>query len=140
MIRNSLLGGVFFLVIHLYHGRVRNKMLHLDRTMNLTICKIIWLCWLLADMSVYAKDFSPNNKSIIRIVCNSVFMSKPTILKQIVILVVIIFNLALYLYHLFLRLYRLQINLSCHTPFYAFVFYLKTFNAFSCNIVSLRRM
>jgi len=30
MIENPLLDGVFFLVIHLYHGRVKNKMLHLD--------------------------------------------------------------------------------------------------------------
>jgi len=53
--RNPLLGDVFFLVIHLYHGIVRNKILHLDHRedeyhiMALNICEIIWLCWLLTD-------------------------------------------------------------------------------------------
>jgi len=37
MVENPLIGGVFFLVIHLYHGRVRNKMLHLDRPQKLSI-------------------------------------------------------------------------------------------------------
>jgi len=34
--RNPLLDGVFFLVIHLYHRKVRNKMLHLDRPQKLS--------------------------------------------------------------------------------------------------------
>jgi len=37
MIENPLLGGVFFLVIHLYHGRVRNKIVHLERPQKLSI-------------------------------------------------------------------------------------------------------
>ena len=38
IIGNPLLGGVFFLVIHLYHRRVRNKVLHLDRPQKLVLC------------------------------------------------------------------------------------------------------
>jgi len=34
---------VFFLVIHLYHEKVRNDMLHLDRPQKLSIAPWLWL-------------------------------------------------------------------------------------------------
>jgi len=89
-----------------------------DRAMTSTTCQIIWLRWLLADMSVYLKDFVPlhfDNKSVIHITCNSVFHERTSILKQIVLLLVIIFNLTIYLYHLFIKSYFI---LRFHFLFY----------------------
>ena len=82
MIGNRLLGGVFFLMIHLYHGRVRNKMLHLDYPQKLSIAPWLWLpvrlfsCIGYLQMWVYLKDPTPlhcDNKSVIHIVRNSIF-------------------------------------------------------------------
>jgi len=63
----------------------------------------------------------------------------PTILKQIAILLIIIFNLSLYIYDLFLRLYRLQVYLSNCTPFYAFLFIYKFLMHFVVTLWVWRR-
>jgi len=45
--------------------------------MTLTICKFIWLRWLLAYMSIYLKDPTTlhcDNKSAIHIAHNSIFL------------------------------------------------------------------
>jgi len=96
--------------------------------MALTTYEIIWLRWLLANMGVYLKDPTPlhcDNKSVIHIAHNSIFRERTKHIEtDCHFLLIIIFKLALYLYHLFLWLYRMQIYLLSHTLFYAFVFYL----------------
>jgi len=85
MIGNPLLGGVFFLTIRLYRGRVRNKMLHLDRPQKLSIAPWLRLCWLLANMRVYLKypmSLWCANKSVIYSYCsNSVFHERTKHIK-----------------------------------------------------------
>jgi len=113
MIKNPLLGGVFFLVIHLYHGRVRNNMLHLDRPQKLSIMPWLWLHVRLFGCIGYLQIwvsiwkilhlYIVTIKVLFILLATMFFMSKPSILKQISILLIIIFNLAVYLYHLFLR-------------------------------------
>ena len=137
MIENPLLGGVLFLVIYLYHGRVRNKMLHLDRPKKLSIMPWLWLpirlFGYIGYLQIWVSIWKILHLYIVTIevlfilLATLFFMSEPNILKQIIILLVIIFNLTLYLYHLVLRLYKLQIYLPCRTSYYTFVFYLTNF-------------
>jgi len=53
--------------------------------MTLTTCEIIWLCWLLADMSVYLKDliclYIVTIKVLFILLATLFFMSEPNILK-----------------------------------------------------------
>jgi len=75
-------------MIHLYHGRVRNKMLYINHLQKLSIVPWVWLLmilfgcvrWLLAYINVYLKDLTP------LLLLTLFLMSEPSILKQVTIL------------------------------------------------------
>jgi hypothetical protein len=81
-IASLLSGSVFFYVILLFLRRARNNLLFLNHPPKQNIMpwhllpKIVWLCWLLADIRVSFSHPTPmycNNQSSIQITHNSVF-------------------------------------------------------------------
>jgi len=81
-IASLLSGSVFFYVILLFLRRARNNLLFLNHPPKQNIVpwhllpKIVWLCWLLADIRVSFSHPTPmycNNQSSIQITHNSVF-------------------------------------------------------------------
>ena len=130
-IASLLVDFVFFWKILLFLGRARNRLLFLDLLQKLSTCYGIYhqwdnlvmlvTCWYEFSLSCPTPMYC-DNKSVIWIAHNSVFMKWPSIVRLIVTLLIITFSITLLLWPLFLLLYTLQICLPSHTYFLIFGF------------------